>query len=249
MCEGRGGSQKSEVETPELGTSASRADARKPEPVPYWRLTSGVSGSDRHRLCCQPSRYDSHNGHDTTVSHHDDCNPETWVWGIDSVELGGGYSVGPCEGDADQIACITKDDVVVGSAEFLSLPTESFDFLDGVVDPVESIELIAADYIATFQTDRQSTCPNLEFKTLAEVPVTVAGGGGLRYGFEELDGVQVVEKNLIYGVRIGENINLYSFAAIAEGACLSNEGELSDPAILDALLPGLDRVMALVESG
>jgi hypothetical protein len=175
--------------------------------------------------------------------------PAAWVWGIDSVELGGGYAVGPCEGDADQIACVTKDDVVVGSAEFLSLPTESFDFLDGVVDPVESIALIAADYIATFQTDRQTTCPNLEFKTLAEVPVTVAGGGGLRYGFEELDGVQVVEKNLIYGVRIGENINLYSFAAIAEGACLSNEGELTDPAILDALLPGLDRVMALVESG
>ena len=174
---------------------------------------------------------------------------DLWVWGIDSVELGGGYSLGPCEGDADQIACITTDDAVVGSAEFLSLPTDSFDVLNGVVDPVESIELIATDYIATFQTDRQSTCPNLEFKVLAELPVTVGGGPGLRYGFEELDGIQVVEKNLIYGVRIGENIYLYSFAAIAEHACLSNEGELSDPAILDALLPGLDRVMALVESG
>ena len=173
----------------------------------------------------------------------------TWVWGIDSVELGGGHSLGPCEGDADQIACITKDDAVVGSAEFLLLPVDSFDLLDGVVDPVESIELIAADYVATFQTDRQSTCPNLEFKELTPGAVSVGGLPGLRYGFEELDGVEIVERNLIYGVRIGENINLYSFAAIADGACLSNEGELSDPAILDALLPGLDRVMALVESG
>ena len=133
-------------------------------------------------IACAASPADttSHNGH----RHHRRLTTttaiETWVWGIDSVELGGGYSLGPCEGDADQIACITKDDVVVGSAEFLALPAESFDFLDGVVDPVESIELIAADYIATFQTDRQSTCPNLEFKTLAPV---ARHSGGAAAGF------------------------------------------------------------------
>jgi hypothetical protein len=46
-----------------------------------------------------------------------------------------------------------------------------------------------------------------------------------------------------------ENINLYSFAAIAEVACLSNEGELADPAIVPTLMTGLDRALALVESG
>ena len=39
-----------------------------------------------------------------------------------------------------------------------------------------------------------------------------------------------VEKNVIYGVRVEDTINLFSFSAIAEGACLSNEGELTDPA-------------------
>jgi hypothetical protein len=59
----------------------------------------------------------------------------------------------------------------------------------------------------------------------------------------------VVEKNMIYGVRVNESIDLYGFAAIAEGACLSNEGELTDPVTLDSVLPALDQAMAVVESG
>ena len=172
-----------------------------------------------------------------------------WVWGIDSVDLGEGYVLGPCEGDANQIACFTKDGSVIGSAEYLALPVDSFDLLDGVEDPLESIELIAADYIATFMADRQSTCPNLEFKELTRMTVTVGGRPGVRYGFEEVEGTRTVEKNVIYGVRVEETINLYGFAAMAEGACLSNEGELGDPAIVDSLMAGLDRALALVESG
>jgi hypothetical protein len=175
--------------------------------------------------------------------------PARWIWGVDEVDLVDGYSLGPCEGDANQIACIAKDGSVVGSAEYLPLPVESFDILDGVDDPVESIELIAEDYLSTFRADRGATCPNLEFRELARKVVTVGGLPGRAYGFEELDGIRTVEKNLIYGVRVEESINLYSFAAIAEGACLSNEGELTDPEILDAVRTGLDQVMAVVESG
>ena len=174
---------------------------------------------------------------------------ESWAWGIDSVDLGEGYVLGPCEGDANQIACITKGGSVIGSAEHLALPVDSFDLLDGVEDPLESIELIAADYIATFMADHQSTCPNLEFKELTPMAVTVGGLPGVRYGFEELEGTRTVEKNVIYGARVEQSINLYSFAAIGEGACLSNEGELAEPAIVDSLMTGLDRALALVESG
>jgi hypothetical protein len=173
----------------------------------------------------------------------------TWDWGIDEVDLGDGYSLAPCEGNADQIACVIKDDSVIGSAEHLALSVESFDILDGVDDPVESIELIATDYVATFLADRNSTCPHLEFRELAPTPVTIGAGPGLRYGFEERDGPVVVEKNMIYGVRAEGTIDLYGFAAIAEGACLSNEGELTHPAVLDGLQPRLDHVMAGVESG
>jgi len=173
----------------------------------------------------------------------------SWVWGIDEVDLGDGYFLGPCEGDADQIACVIKDDSVIGAAEHLPLSVESFDILDGVDDPVETIELIAVDYLATFLADRQTTCPHLEFRELAPTPVTIGTGPGLRYGFEELDGSDLVEKNLIYGVRQEQTIHLFSFSAIAEGACLSNEGELTDPALLDGLQPRLDEIMAGVESG
>ena len=174
---------------------------------------------------------------------------ESWVWGIDSVDLGDGHLLGPCEGDADQIACISKDGSVIGSAEHLEFPADTFEVLDGVTDPVASIELIAADYVATFLADRQATCPQLEFRALAPDPVEVGGASGLRYGFEQLDGTEAVEKNIIYGARVGDTIDLYGFAAIAEGACLSNEGELTDPDTLDSVLPALDRALAVVESG
>ncbi len=130
---------------------------------------------------------------------------------------------------------------MIGSAEHLTLPADTFDLLDEVDDPVESIELIAADYIATFQTDRQSTCPNLEFKTLAECPSQWRRPPDFDTASKSSTAIRVVEKNLIYGVRMDETIDLYSFAAIADGACLSNEGELTDPAILDTLLPGSTR--------
>ena len=185
----------------------------------------------------------------TTTTTAETTTLEPWAWGIDSVDLGEGYVLGPCEGDANQIACITIDGSVIGSAEHLALPVDSFDLLDGVEDPLESIELIAADYVATFMADRQSTCPNLEFKELTPMTVTVGRLPGFRYGFEELEGTRTVEKNVIYGARVEQSINLYSFAAIAEGACLSNEGELADPAIVDSLMTGLDRALALVESG
>ena len=80
-------------------------------------------------------------------------------------------------------------------------------------------------------------------------PRIVGGQPGLRYGFEEIEGDRVVEKNVIYGVRRDETIGLFTFSAIADGACLSNEGELTDPAVLDFLLPRLHQAMAVVESG
>ena len=174
---------------------------------------------------------------------------EPWTWGVDEVVLRRGYRLGPCEGDADQIACIAQDGTVVGSAEYLALPVESFESLDGVDDPVESIEIIADGYLFTFRADRESACPDLEFRELTPTPVTVGGERALRYGFDQLDGGRVVERNLIYGVRSDDTIGLFNFSATADGACLSNEGELDDPAILDSLLPTLDQVMAAVESG
>jgi hypothetical protein len=174
---------------------------------------------------------------------------ESWAWGVGEVDLGDGYALGPCSGDADQFACISRNGSVIGSAEHLAFPVDAFDFLDGVDDPAESIELIAADYVSTFTSDREATCPNLEFVSLVPTTSTIGGREGLRYGFEELDEERVVEKNVIYGVRGDETIDLFGFSAIAEGACLSNEGELTDPEVLDFLLPRLDQAIAVVDSG
>jgi hypothetical protein len=239
MCEGKDASRKSVVGR----KSASRALARRRPKLQRLASLALIAAA-----CTS-------NPPSTTTTPVTSTVPSTtgvqtrWVWGIDTVELGGGYSLGPCDGDADQIACITKDGSVIGSAEHLEFPVDTFVLLDGVADPVESVELIAADYVATFLADRRATCPDLEFRALAPAPVAVGGAPGLRYGFEELDGSEVVETNIVYGVRVDETIDLYGFAAIAEGACLSNEGELTEPVTLDRVLPALDQAMAVVESG
>jgi hypothetical protein len=221
----------------------------KPNPVRLPSAVCRLASLGLFVIACAGSPADTTAAPPTTTVPTTTTVEGTWVWGIDSVDLGEGYTLGPCEGDADQVACITKDGAVVGSAEHLSLPVESFDFLDGVDSPVESVELIAFDYVATFSEDRQSTCPHLEFREVAPTAVTIGGRPGLRYGFEELDAGLVVERNLIYGVRVEPTLHLYSFAAIAAGACLSNEGELTDPALLDRLESGIDQIMAGVESG
>ena len=185
----------------------------------------------------------------STTTSTTTTNIESWVWGVGEVDLGEGFLLGPCSGDADQFACISMNGSVIGSAEHLAFPVDTFDLLDGVDDPETSLELIAADYVATFKADRESTCPNLEFVPLAPTSSTIGGSEGRRYGFQELDGGRVVEKNVIYGVRGDENIDLFSFSAIAAGACLSNEGELADPAVLDLLLSRLDQAIAVVDSG
>ena len=39
-----------------------------------------------------------------------------WVWGVEEVDLGDGYVLGPCSGDADEFACFSKDGSVIGTA-------------------------------------------------------------------------------------------------------------------------------------
>jgi hypothetical protein len=51
--------------------------------------------------------------------------------------------LGPCEGDANQIACVTLDGVMMGGAEYFQVPVSDFDFLEGIDDPIESVERIA----------------------------------------------------------------------------------------------------------
>ena len=185
----------------------------------------------------------------TTTTAPPPTIPEHWVWGVDTVDLGDGYRLGPCSGDADQFACISRDGALLGAAERLALPVDTFPALAGVDDPVESIAVIAADFVTTFSADRQATCPDLAFIALEPAQVTVARTPGLRFGFEELDGEVVVERVVQYGARIGGNVTLFNFTAIAPGACLAAEGELTDPAVLDLIGPGLEAVVAVVEPG
>lgn len=172
--------------------------------------------------------------------------PSVWLWGVETVDLGEGYTLGPCEGDAVHISCIAVDGTVVGSAEYFQLPVSSFDFLQGIENPIESIEAIAADYAATFEADRAVTCPELAFEVLGPDPVTIAGMPGLRYGFQQTEPTEdVVEKNLLYGLRTAEFVHVFSFSANGEGSCVGADG--MTPEQLETIIPVLDQAIAVVE--
>lgn len=172
--------------------------------------------------------------------------PTEWIWGIDTIDLGDGYTLGPCDGDADQIACIAFDGTVVGSAEYFRLPVSTFDLLAGIEDPIESIEAIASDYLATFKADRASSCPELGFESLGPDPVTISRMAGLRYGFLQTNSAQeAVERNLSYGLRAADVVHIFGFSGNAEGSCVGAEG--MTPEQVEAITPGLDRAVAAVD--
>jgi hypothetical protein len=199
---------------------------RQAGPKFFWRLASGVVILTACTAGNQPS----------TTSQ------SGWHWGIDTVDLGNAYAIGPCIGEADQFACITLNNTVVGSAERLSLPVSNFDFLADTDDPLVSIELIASDYLASFNVDRETTCPDLEFEQIGPDRLIVAGQPGLRFGFSQTKEGDVVEKNLVYGIRTRDTVHLFNLSATAEGSCVGVAGP--EPQVLDQLTPNFERAIA-----
>ncbi|MGQ0848949.1 MAG: hypothetical protein ACT4OP_07505 [Actinomycetota bacterium] len=166
-------------------------------------------------------------------------------WGTGSHEFSGGLALQGCEGGAEQVACFYQDGNWIGTAEHLKLAVPTLDFLDGVDDPVESVQLVEADYLTTFEADRTSTCPQLTFQRIPERAVTVAGSPGIAFGFSQTEGDRVVEKNLLYAVRVEFLVRIFNFPSLDSGSCVGNEGALS-PSQLDAISADLDGVMAEV---
>jgi hypothetical protein len=168
--------------------------------------------------------------------------PLDWT-GDFSFDLGGGYALGPCEGDAP-IVCVSKDGWVIGTVEYITYDATTFDYLAGVEDPMESVALLASNYLDTFAADRTTSCPALRFAVIEPQPATVTGVPGVVFGFAEFDGEIEVERNLLFAARQVDLINLVNAGALDEGACVSAEGATLLPSDLEAIRPGLEAAIA-----
>jgi hypothetical protein len=175
-------------------------------------------------------------------------SPVDWS-GEFSADLGNDYTLTRCEEGDAPIVCVNLDGEPVGIIEYLILDVATLTFLDGVEDPIESIRLLADDFLENFETDRSSTCPHLTFVALEPEPGMVGGVDGLRFGFSETDGDVEVERNLLMAARSGEMVRLVNIAAVDAGACVSNEGQFLTPGQLAEVIEPLAAVIAVSTFG
>jgi len=148
------------------------------------------------------------------------------------VDLGGGFAIEDCEGDAP-LFCVRRDNQIVGTLEALRFDLEG-----------KTPEQQARSFLDTFREDRTKTCPGHTFTADPITPVTTADGPSIRYGFTLRNGTDVVERVVQYaGERDGKHV-LIAANAIDEGGCLTREGEFST----DNLIAFESRFDALVRA-
>ena len=155
--------------------------------------------------------------------------------GLD-VDLGEGFHVRHCEGDAP-LLCIERAGVPVGLVELLDFPA-------GDHQPLE--ERIGELYRSTVADRAQGCPPGYQFRTLPPQPVVVAGGEGLRYGFTGTfaDG-RPSERTIAWMLERGDVLTVIQAAADEPDGCLPPEGAGHfTTATLGAATSALERLVA-----
>jgi hypothetical protein len=159
------------------------------------------------------------------------------------VDLGDGWSVIGCEGDAPLI-CVDRDGARVGVIELATFPVESFalpGFREAAArgDVDAAMRILADDFITTFERDRREGCGDA-YRIEAEEPETstVLGQAGLRYGYVARQDGAIVERQLNHGTIVGSEVVLANAPAYAAGGCVPREGEF-EPSVLDEFEPYL----------
>jgi hypothetical protein len=146
------------------------------------------------------------------------------------VDLGGGWLIEDCEGDAP-LFCVRRDGEIVGSLEALRFDLEG-----------KTPQQQADAFLETFRGDRTQTCPAHTFTAEQAIDVTTADGAAIRYGFTLSTGNDVVERVVQFaGERDGKHV-VIAANAVDEGGCLAREGEFAT-ANLIAFEPRLDALI------
>lgn len=162
------------------------------------------------------------------------------------VELGDGWSIGKCEGDAP-LLCVERDGVGVGLVEALTYPIDSFDVLDPTASDSDNLLAFADDFLGWVTPDRAAGCgSDYRLEPFPVTPFGLGGSEGVAYGYTGTMGDgSPSELNLQYATIRGDDIVLITAIAYDEGGCPGRDDTSSfTSSELAAFRPHLERVLA-----
>ncbi|HVM08557.1 MAG TPA: hypothetical protein VM345_08850 [Acidimicrobiales bacterium] len=164
------------------------------------------------------------------------------------VDLGDGWEVGHCEGEAP-IICVSRNGEHAGIIELSPFPVSSFHTLAGFRAAIErgdeeaALQLVVDDFLPTLQADRKDGCgADYVLDASPTSDATVLGRPGVRYGYVARKGKgPVVERQISHATIIGDEVLLVNAAGYADDGCVPREGEFTPEQLneFDRYLPGL----------
>lgn len=172
--------------------------------------------------------------------------PASWEPGAAPVDLGGGWRVADCDGDAP-LLCVERGEEVVGTLELNHFPlSDELAAAEGEAELRAALRDFAASRHGDIAEDRRNGCGDdylVEADPVAEV--SMAGQPGVRYGFRGTDGGVTTEHVVSYATVAADQLWIVvADGAAADGCMGDDELTLFDPEVLRDLLPLLDRVVA-----
>lgn len=145
-----------------------------------------------------------------------------------SVDLGRGFRLTHCEGDAP-VLCVTGDGEDRGIVELSSFPVESLDEVRAALPrgPKAALEAHVGDYLASLREDRENGCGAGYVVTPLPTTVTEGADGPVAsYGFTGARrGEAVSERTVQWAALRGDNLVLVNLSGYDEGSCVPAEGE------------------------
>ena len=161
------------------------------------------------------------------------------------TSLGGGWSLGPCDGDAP-LVCFSQDGVVRGAGEITSFPVATLPAVQAALpDGVPAaLQAHARDYLETFRQDRTTGCgADYSYRADPVRAMTAQGTPVVKTAFSGGTGAATTERVVRWvGLRDGQLVAL-GITATTAGACAPGEGPELTPEQLAALEPALDRLV------
>lgn len=191
------------------------------------------------------------NGSTTTTSSPGSTttvDPEAGVdWDDPSqvVELGDGFTVAACPGDAP-LLCVALDGRQAGLLEAQSHPIATLPMFDPAADDTTNLTALAEDFLENFRVDRAEGCgADYRVNPVAVTPIVLAGRDGILFGFEgRLGDGSTSELNLHYAAVVDDAVVSISANAYDDGGCPGPGGlDEFDTATLTNLWPHLDALL------
>jgi hypothetical protein len=168
-----------------------------------------------------------------------------WVDRSASLDLGDGWTVAHCEGEAP-LVCVSRDGDLVGVLELFIADPLTYTAFDPAADDETNLRAIGAHFVDAFQTDRASGC-GADYVVEALEPRTIEMGGNpaLAYGFRgTLGDGTASEYNLQYATLSHGRLIFLVGAAYDDGGCPGKDDMVSfDSATLEAFQPHLEAML------